>query len=186
MEMCECTCDEMLEPLHYKSSVSTISVPLLLGAQGTGSEAGAISLASQLASAIGPRCPTANCGNRMRIQRYLMSPMPNMLSVGLAWDSTSAQSNTIHALLTNVELSIDLQSAFRSVPQPATATIRGVLCSANGAFSSLCLDPATSVWHYHGDGSSEVVGEQWAQVISKCSLGRLKPTLLLYQIRTSQ
>jgi len=182
MEMCECSCDEMLEPLHYKQSAAYVSVPLLLNAPpGEGNV-----LASQLASSVGPLCPTANCGNRMRILRYMMSPMPNLLTVGLAWDSTPVQPNAIHALLACVELSFDLQNAFKSVPQPATASIRGVLCSVGATFHSFAYDAANSVWHYSGDGISEVVGEQWEQVVSKCSLGRLKPSLLLYQIHTSQ
>jgi hypothetical protein len=153
MEMCECTCDEMLEPLHYKQSAAYVSVPLLLSAPP--GEAGV--LASQLASSIGPTCPTANCGNRMRIQRYLMPPMPNLLAVGLAWDQTPVQPNTIHALLSNVELTFDLQNAFRSVPQPATASIRGVLCSANGTFHSFTHETVTNTWHYCGEGSSEEI-----------------------------
>jgi len=182
MEMCECSCDEMLEPLHYKQSAAYVSVPLLLNA--LPAEGGV--LASQLASSIGPLCPTANCGNRMRILRYLMSPMPNLLTVGLAWDSTPAQPNAIHALLSSIELSFDLQHAFKSVPQPASASIRGVLCGAGATFQGFAHDAVTSTWHYHGDGISEVVGEQWDQVVSKCSLGRFRPVLLLYQIHSAQ
>ena len=135
MEMCECSCDEMLEPLHYKQCAAYVSVPLLLNAPP--SEGGGV-LASQLASSVGPLCPTANCGARMRIQRYLMSPMPSLLTVGLAWDSTPCQPNAIHALLSSVELSFDLQRAFRSVPQPATVSIRGLLCATGSASAGLC------------------------------------------------
>jgi hypothetical protein len=94
------------------------------------------------------------------------------------------QPNTIHALLSNVELTFDLQNAFRSVPQPATASIRGVLCSANGAFYSFSHEMVTNTWHYHGEGSSEEIGAHWEQVVSKCSLARLKPALLLYQVES--
>jgi hypothetical protein len=148
-------------------------------------------LSSQLASSVGPLCPTANCGNRMRILRYLMSPMPSLLTVGLSWDQTPVQPSAIHALLSLVEGQMDLQHAFKSIPQPATASIRGVLCSSQQpgggiAFHSFVYEQATSTWHWHGDGTSEAIGEEWPAVISKCSLNRYKPALLLYQITTSQ
>ena len=34
-----------------------------------------------------------------------------------------------------------------------------------------------------GDATSEMVGEKFDQVVTKCSLNRLKPCLLLYQVR---
>jgi len=122
----------------------------------------------------------------MRILRYLMSPMPNLLSVGLAWDTMPVQPNAIHALLTSIELSLDLQHAFKSVPQPASASMRGLLCSAGTSFHSFSYDTTTSTWYYYGEGTSEVVGDQWDQVVSKCSVSRLKPVLLIYQIHASQ
>merc|ERR1719238_480952 len=187
--MCECTCDEMLEPLHYKQTAAYVSVALLLQSASTNENTNL--LASQLASSIGPLCPTANCGNRMRILRYLMSPMPSLLTVGLSWDQTPVQSSAIQAVLTAVEGHMDMQHAFKSIPQPATAALRGVLCSAQQssggvAFHSFVYEQATSTWHWHGDGTSEALGEEWSTVVSKCSLNKYKPAMLLYQITTSQ
>ena len=91
--------------------------------------------------------------------------------------------NVIQALLSVVELSLDMQHAFKSLPQPATATIRGVLCHAGATFHSFSYESTNSMWHYYGDGTTDIVGEKFDQVVSKCSLNRLKPCLLLYQVR---
>ena len=117
--------------------------------------------------------------------------MPNLFTVGLAWDQTPVQPNAIHALLSSVDGTIDMQYAFKSVPQPATASIRAVLCSAQlqaggVAFHGFAYDKETSTWHWHGDGTSEAIGEEWSAVVSKCSLNKYKPSLLIYQITSTQ
>jgi len=182
MEMCECVCDEMLEPLHYKQSEAYVSVPLLLSSPPSEGSP----LAAPLSSSTGPLCPTANCGKRMRILRYLMAPMPSLLVVGLSWDATAVQPSSIHSVLTLIEQTIDLQAAFKSLPQPATASLRGVLASSGPTHHSFAYDPVGSSWLHHGEGAVTAVGEEWEAVVSKCSQYRLKPVLLLYQINTSQ
>jgi uncharacterized OB-fold protein len=180
MEMCECSCDEMLEPMPMKQTVAYVSVSQMLGVASTDGSV----LASQLATSVGPQCPTANCGNRMRILRYLMDPVPCLLAIGLAWDqATAVQPNNIHGILSAVDPVINLQEAFKSVPQPATASLRGLLCSLAGAFHSFSHDSSSSTWHWYGDGTSSAVGEEWDQVVSKCSQMRYKPCLLLYQVK---
>jgi len=180
--MCECVCDEMLEPLHYKQSAAYVSVPLLLSSPPSEGSP----LAAQLASSSGPLCPTSNCGKRMRILRYLMAPMPSVFIVGLSWDAMAGQPSTIHSVVSLIEQTIDLQSAFKSLPQPATASLRGMLATSGPLHHSFAYDPVGCNWLLHSEGAVTGVGEEWEAVASKCSQYRLKPVLLLYQINTSQ
>jgi len=185
MEMCECSCDEMLEPLHYKQTAAYVSVPLLLTAASSGDTSAG--LAGQLASSAGPLCPTANCARDMKILRYLMPQMPSLLIICLSWDQTAAQSNVIQAVLAAVPQTIDLQAAFKSVPQPATASLRGALCSQGpSSFFSFAYDQSVGSWLVSGDGSATPIGEEWEQAASHCSLNRYKPHLLVYQVQASQ
>jgi len=185
MEMCECSCDEMLEPLHYKQAAAYVSVPLLLHQLSAGQADVACTLTAQLASTAGPLCPTANCGNHMTILRYLMPPMPGLLPVGLSWESAPAQPATVHQLLAALPTTIDLQSAFKSTPQPATASLRGVLCGAPGGGTSASFSyDATAGWVHSADGA--IVGQDWSAVAAACSEHRYKPGLLIYQVHPSQ
>jgi hypothetical protein len=190
MEMCECTCDEMLEPLHYRQSTAYVSVPLLLQQLASGPATAAGALTSQLASSAGPLCPTYNCGNRMQILRYLMQPMPGLLPVGLSWETVPPAPPVVHQLLRALPTSIDMQHAFKSAPQPATATLRGVLCSSQhaqhgvGACASFAFDPALGGWVHSVDGA--VLGGDLASVAAVCSEQHYKPGLLLYQVNPSQ
>jgi len=96
-----------------------------------------------------------------------------------------AQPNAIHAALSLVDSTLDLQVAFKSVPQPATASLRGLLATSGSSCHSFAFDAANSMWFAHGDGTVAALGEDWESVVSKCSLGRLKPVLLIYQIHAS-
>jgi len=100
MEMCECTCGELLEPMSYKQCATYVSVPTVLMREGT-------SLTSQLATVVGPGCPVANCGSRMHIQRYLMQPMPSVITVALVWDAAVA--SDVGAVLQRVELQLEVR-----------------------------------------------------------------------------
>uniref|UniRef100_A0A7S3RZ30 RanBP2-type domain-containing protein n=1 Tax=Emiliania huxleyi TaxID=2903 RepID=A0A7S3RZ30_EMIHU len=123
MEMCECTCGELLEPMSYKQCATYVSVPTVLMREGT-------SLTSQLATVVGPGCPVANCGSRMHIQRYLMQPMPSVITVALVWDAAVA--SDVGAVLQRVELQLEVHRAFKGITSNVQASLRGMMCK-NGA-----------------------------------------------------
>ena len=61
-----------------------------------------------------------------QIQRYLMQPVPVVLTVALVWDSSSASPSNVAALLQRVDLTMDLQRAFKGVAQPTPISLRGM------------------------------------------------------------
>ena len=118
MEMCECVCDEMLEPMHYKQSCAYVSVPQMLKPQEP------VGMLEQIASSIGPTCPTANCSSTMKIQRYLMSPTPGLICIALTWEDLEVQPNSIQLLMSHVQQRIDIQRAFHGVAQSTMASLK--------------------------------------------------------------
>jgi hypothetical protein len=100
------------------------------------------SLFEQIASGTGPACPTANCSAIMKIQRYLLSPSPYFVSIGLLWDDVDedAPSNVIQTLLQQVTLSIDLQRVFHGVKNPTSATLKALLCMSDDHLASFAID----------------------------------------------
>lgn len=152
MEMCECKCDEVLEPMHYKQSCAYVSVPQMIT-----NEAGERSgMVEQIASAVGPVCPTANCSSLMKIQRYLSSPPPVLVCVGLVWESVEAQASTIKSVLNNIQQSIDIHKAFHGVTQPMTASLQAIICTFESRFCCFfCL--ANKGWRLFDDTKHETV-----------------------------
>jgi len=118
MEMCECSCGELLKPVSYTQCASYASVSLV-------TRDGA-SLTTHLSTAAGPDCPVATCGSRMRIQRYLMQPMPAFLTVALVRDPLYPAEAC--ALLDRVELTMEVHRAFKGVSASTQAVLAGLIC----------------------------------------------------------
>jgi len=185
IEMCECTCGELLEPISYKQLASYVSVPMLLSSPVA---PGTSALTAQLSSLQGPECPVANCSARMQIQRYLMLPMPQVLTVALVWDAPPSEASAvgdIATVLQRIELQIDVQRAFKGVTQPTTATLRGMMCQHGSRYCAFFYDGVQRTWQWFDDSTVQPVGDDWATVASKCSLSHYVPSFLFYAVHVS-
>ena len=136
-EMCECVCDEMLEPMQHKHACTYVSIAQLLRAQPNSPG----SFVDLIGSGSGPICPQANCSAVMKIQRYLMSPTPVLISIGLVWDDVDiAQPNANQVLLRQITPHLDMQRAFRGVREPSSAALKAVLCASDDRLLSFVND----------------------------------------------
>lgn len=178
--MCECPETlEMLEPMHYKQSCAYVSVPQMLSKAQAGEPTG---LLEQIASATGPVSPMANSSSLMKIQRYLMSPMPGLVSIGLIWEDLEAHPNIIQLVMQHVYQRIDVQRAFHGVAQPTTASLKAIVCTVdNSNFCAFAVDSNHS-WHWFDDKSRVAAGDDFSSVAAKCSMSNYQPCILIYQI----
>ena len=191
MEMCECgwnQCGEMLEPMTYKQSASFVSVSTLLGLEsgvpGT--------ITQQLATALGPNCPVISCGKQMDIQRYLMQPVPQVMSISFTYEGmsiTSYASDILSALLQKVEMLLDLQQTYKGVPQPMMGSLVGMLVCAQGAgagplYSGFFYDDSARQWSsFTAEAQISVVGADWSAVSTHCTQQQLQPAVLFYSVQ---
>lgn len=177
-EMCECSCDEMLEPMHYMQCLAYVSVPVLLKTQHEKSG----NISAQLSMAPGPFCPTANCSARMQIQRYLTQPAPLLIAVGLAWENGATSQSDITDLVGLIDTDLDIQEAFKGVSQPGTAVLQSMLCLApTQQYCGFSYDGTS--WKWYDETTHLIIGEEWYSVALKCSLSCYRPSLLLYQVQ---
>jgi len=195
MEMCECNyngCGEMLEPMTYKQSASFVSVPTLLGLQsgvpGT--------IAQQLATALGPNCPVPTCKKQMGIQRYLMQPVPQVMSISFTYEGMGATSfggDILGALLPKAEMQLDLQQTYKGVSQPVVGSLIGMLVCAqgdgagprySGFFYDAPFDPSEGHWSsFNAEAQSSVIGTDWSAVTTHCVQQQLQPAVLFYSVQ---
>jgi hypothetical protein len=91
------------------------------------------------------------------------------------------QSDTINSLLSVIPKTMELQQAFKTVPQPASAQLHAMLCSCSTGFHSFVRDTVAGNWVHYGDGAS-AVGSEWEDVVSTCAFHRYKPDLVIYQV----
>lgn len=188
MEMCECSCGEMLEPMTYKQSACFVSVPALLGAQP--GQPG--SLLHQLSTAIGPSCPLPNCAKQMSIQRYLMQPTPQVLAVSFTYDSMGGaayEPNVLSAVFARVETQFDLQQTYKGVAQPMMVQLVGMLCCAQGVptprYSAFFFDATARQWCSLDDSTYSPIGPHWSAVAAHCPPSQIQPAVLFYQVQPS-
>ena len=178
-------CGEMLEPMTYKNFATAVSVAQIVGnAPAAGQPS---SLVTQLGQAAGPACPSAACGSRMSIVRYLMPPVPGWMCVALQYPPRSGppESADISTLLQRVDLEVDLQRAFRGVLTPLKMSLRGVLCSAATRCSAYFLSKEGATqgsWVCFDDDAVTTVGDEFGAVVSRCAFALSQPALLFYEV----
>lgn len=141
MEMCECSCGELLEPMSYRQCATYVSVPLALQRDRS-------SLTAQLSTVVGPDCPVASCGTRMHIQRYLMQPMPTVITLALVWDVATA--SDIGAVLRRIELQMEVHRAFKGITSNVTASLRGMMCKSGSQHCGFFLELTQRTWQVRG------------------------------------
>jgi hypothetical protein len=175
----------MLEPMSYKNFATAVSVAQIVGnAPAAGQPS---SLVTQLGQAAGPACPSAACGSRMSIVRYLMPPVPGWMCVALQYPPRSGppESADISTLLQRVDLEVDLQRAFRGVLTPLKMSLRGVLCSAATRCSAYFLSKEGATqgsWVCFDDDAVTTVGDEFGAVVSRCAFALSQPALLFYEV----
>lgn len=142
-EMCECTCDEMLEPIQYKTCCAYISATQMV----LSCSSQTTKLVDVLRSRNGPICPVPNCSTVMKIHRYLMSPFPSFITVGLVWDyaDEGTQQNAVQTFLSRIDFLIDLQQGFSGLTEPTLASLTTVFCASDDRYVSFWVD-SNSRW----------------------------------------
>ena len=171
--------------MSYKNFATAVSVAQIVGnAPAAGQPS---SLVTQLGQAAGPACPSAACGSRMSIVRYLMPPVPGWMCVALQYPPRSGppESADISTLLQRVDLEVDLQRAFRGVLTPLKMSLRGVLCSAATRCSAYFLSKEGATqgsWVCFDDDDVTTVGDEFGAVVSRCAFALSQPALLFYEV----
>ncbi|KAF0306747.1 Inactive ubiquitin carboxyl-terminal hydrolase 54 [Amphibalanus amphitrite] len=128
-------------------------------------------------------CPSS-CGARIQICRTLMS-RPDVVSVGIVWDSERPQLEHIMHVLGAVGTRLKVRDVFHSVLDSrwAGATehrLVGVVTYYGKHYSTFFYHTKHQVWIYFDDASVREIGPHWSHVVDKCRRGHCQPLLLLY------
>ncbi|CAL1266034.1 unnamed protein product [Larinioides sclopetarius] len=128
-------------------------------------------------------CPSA-CGAVIQIRKTLMN-RPEIVSVGLVWDSERPTIDHIMDVFKTIGMSLKLQDVFHSVVDnrwAATAThqLVGIVTYYGKHYSTFFFHTKLRVWIYFDDAAVREIGPKWEQVVEKCCKGHFQPLLLLY------
>uniref|UniRef100_T1IU18 USP domain-containing protein n=1 Tax=Strigamia maritima TaxID=126957 RepID=T1IU18_STRMM len=128
-------------------------------------------------------CPSS-CGAKIQIRRSLMN-RPEIVSIGLVWDSERPSLEHIMNVFRNVGTTLKLEDLFHSVVDNrwASTTVHqlvGVVTYYGKHYSTFFFHTKLRVWIYFDDATVREIGPKWEQVVEKCQRGHFQPLLLLY------
>ncbi|XP_032824894.2 uncharacterized protein LOC116950878 [Petromyzon marinus] len=126
-------------------------------------------------------CPS-NCGERqVRLRKVLMNS-PEIVTLGLVWDSENSDlsEDVIRSLGTRLQLS---ELFYRVTDDKAKRTelwLVGMVCYYGHHYSTFFYHTRLRKWIYFDDAEVKEVGSKWKEVVSKCIRNHYQPLLLLY------
>ena len=128
-------------------------------------------------------CPSA-CGAQIQICRTLTN-RPQIVSVGIVWDSERPQLDHIMSVFALVGTSLQLRDVFQSVldsrwAELTTHRLVGVVTYYGKHYSTFFFHTKLQLWIYFDDASVSEVGPDWQHVVDTCRRGHFQPLLLLY------
>ncbi|XP_062537218.1 uncharacterized protein LOC134205702 isoform X2 [Armigeres subalbatus] len=134
-------------------------------------------------------CPNA-CGAKIGIRRALLN-RPDVVSIGVVWDSERPAADQVHSVLKAVGTSLRLCDVFHQVSdqrwaQTVNHELVGVVSYYGKHYTTFFFHTKLRVWVYFDDANVKEVGPNWEGVVDKCTRGRYQPLLLLYALPQPQ
>ncbi|GAB6031110.1 hypothetical protein CHUAL_007918 [Chamberlinius hualienensis] len=128
-------------------------------------------------------CPSG-CGAKIQIQKSLMN-RPEIISVGIAWDSERPTLDHIMDVFSTIGTSIQIYDVFHSVVDRKWAStvkhhLVGVVTYYGKHYSTFFFHTKLRMWIYFDDATVRQIGPCWEHVVDKCRRGHFQPLLLLY------
>ncbi|XP_048760208.2 uncharacterized protein LOC125669610 isoform X4 [Ostrea edulis] len=186
-----CVCGASSEPLRFHEMVHYITTNALVSQYRSMQETGdlihndrfGLLLRNGCAQGDIRDCPD-NCGKRVQIRKTLLNS-PDVVSIGLVWDSERPETSTITDVCRCIGTTILLQDLFHSVmckdvTKLPRLQLSAVVCYYGKHYSTFVYDTKSSIWKYFDDATVTEIGPRWEHVVDKCSRGRYQPLLLLY------
>ena len=131
-----------------------------------------------------------SCGAKIGIRRALLN-RPDVVSIGVVWDSERPPADQVHAVLKSIGTSLRLCDVFHQVSdarwaQSVNHELVGIVSYYGKHYTTFFFHTKLRVWVYFDDANVKEVGPDWEGVVDKCSRGRYQPLLLLYALPQPQ
>ncbi|XP_041485884.1 uncharacterized protein LOC121432098 isoform X2 [Lytechinus variegatus] len=127
-------------------------------------------------------CPSS-CGLKIHIRRILMN-CPDVVSIGLIWDSDKPDVEHISDVICNLGTTIQLRELFDdTVDDRAKANslfLVGIVTYYGRHYTTFFYNTNLRYWVYFDDAVVKQVGHNWSDVVDRCRRGHFQPLLLLY------
>lgn len=125
-------------------------------------------------------CPKM-CGRKVPIRRTLYN-QPDVVSIGLVWNSDCPSTELISAVMMNIRTTLYLQDMFHSSNGKDLPELHlvGLVCYYGKHYSTFVFHTRDKSWYYFDDATVKEMGTNWENVVEKCCRSHYQPLLLLY------
>ncbi|XP_070506132.1 uncharacterized protein ec isoform X2 [Chironomus tepperi] len=186
VEQSVCKCGANSEQLPFTQMVHYVSASALTSQNMIGTQQSFGQLLRNAANMGDIRdCPNS-CGAKIGICRALLNK-PDVVSIGVVWDSERPAADQVHSVLKAVGTSLRLGDVFHQVSDSRWAhtnshELVGVVSYYGKHYTTFFFHTKLKVWVYFDDANVQEVGPNFDAVVDKCSRGRYQPLLLLYAL----
>ncbi|XP_014769253.1 uncharacterized protein LOC106868481 isoform X1 [Octopus bimaculoides] len=184
----QCVCGASSKPLVFSEIVHYVSVAALVNQANKIIESGCkvtsdkFGLLLRNACSVGDvrDCPKS-CGRKVNIRRTLHN-QPDVVSIGLVWDTDRPSGDLVSDVLTNIRTSIVLEDMFHcsKIRDLAQLHLVGIVCYYGKHYSTFVFHSRDRSWYYFDDATVKEMGPSWDSVVEKCCRGHYQPLLLIY------
>jgi len=131
----------------------------------------------------GRMCPS-KCGETSVECRRILMNSPDVISIGIVWDTAQASLEEISELLCILGTTLKISDLFSTVVDEKTAkkelVLVGMVCYYGKHYSTYFFHSGKKRWIYFDDAFVIEVGKRWSEVVMKCERSHHQPLLLLY------
>ncbi|CAG9823814.1 unnamed protein product [Phaedon cochleariae] len=126
------------------------------------------------------------CGTVIQVCRTLTN-RPDILSIGLVWNSERPTFEHVMEVLSIVDTSLRVSDVFTNVVdqrwgEQTVHELVGMVTYHGKHYSTFFFHTELRIWIHFDDTTVSEVGTRWDQVVEKCRKGRNHPLLLLYSL----
>ncbi|KAK9808880.1 hypothetical protein WJX72_005660 [[Myrmecia] bisecta] len=119
------------------------------------------------------------CNTSNTVSHELQQP-PRVFTLQLAWESQHESGADILATLQTIQEVVDLSTVYAGLPPTAYLyRLHSMVCYYGAHYHAFVQSSKSGQWLMFDDATINVVGS-WKDVVSKCQLGKIQPSVLFF------
>ncbi|XP_065652580.1 inactive ubiquitin carboxyl-terminal hydrolase 54 isoform X4 [Hydra vulgaris] len=130
------------------------------------------------------RCSYRSSGKNTTLTKTTLINCPDVLTVGVIWDTDSPSSSYILDVFDCFQNSLYFKNIFDNIPDHQCKHLElkvvGVVCYYGKHYTSFFYNSTEKQWIYFDDAHVKKIGHSWTSVIEKCYRNRFQPLLVIY------
>ena len=126
------------------------------------------------------------CLNMKNPVKTLLLNVPEVITLGLVWTSTSPSVDEIEETLNIIQPELELDELYEIVDiqkqKDKRYKFRGMICFYGRHYNAYFFNDSIEKWIIFDDATVKKVGSLWSDVLNRCKRGHHQPSVLFYEL----